>query len=246
MTVQSFQEIDQAMAATLEQADVPSPLVRGWLWVILQTIIRSFFNVWLGYRAIGFQPLEKEGGALILANHQSFLDPLLIGIPLHRPISFLARETLFHSPVLGWILRNTHVMSINQEAASTASMRQTIRALQQGYLVGIFPEGTRTENGLMNELKPGFTAIVRRAKHPIYPVGIAGAYQALPMKSGFLKPTRVRVVFGKPITLAELEQFSGRDQDAALIELVRSRIAACCDAAEIWRKTGKTPAIGEV
>ena len=87
------------MAATLEQADVPSPMVRGWLWVILQTIIRSFFNVWLGYRAIGFQPLEKEGGALILANHQSFLDPLLIGIPLHRPVSFLARETLFHSPL---------------------------------------------------------------------------------------------------------------------------------------------------
>ena len=196
--MQSFQEIDQAMAATLEQADVPSPLVRGWLWVILQTIIRSFFNVWLGYRAIGFQPLEKEGGALILANHQSFLDPLLIGIPLHRPISFLARETLFHSPVLGWILRNTHVMSINQEAASTASMRQTIRALQQGYLVGIFPEGTRVPPGQKGQYNASGAMLAHRVGCPVVPIAHnAGEFWA---RQAFLKwPGVIQIRIGPVI-----------------------------------------------
>ena len=216
-------------------------MVRGPLWFTLQVILQNFFMFWLGYRASGYKPLEKEQGALILANHQSFLDPLLVGLPLHRPISFLARDSLFRVPVVGWILKNTHVMAINQEATSTTSLRQTIQKLQHGFLVGIFPEGTRTYTGQMNEIKPGFTAIIRRAKHPIYPVGIAGAYQALPIKSWFLKPTRVRVVFGSPISVEELEKYSSRDQDAALIELVRSRIAACCESAEQWRLTGKPP-----
>ena len=229
------------MSTTPDSDDLPSPLVRGALWCTLQTILQNFFCVWLGYRSIGHEPLEKQNGALILANHQSFLDPLLVGLPLHRPISFLARDSLFRVPVIGWILKNTHVMAINQEAASTASLRQTIRKLQHGFLVGIFPEGTRTDTGQMNEIKPGFTAVIRRAKHPVYPVGIAGAYQALPIKSWFLKPTRVRVVFGKPISVEELEKYSHRDRDAELIELVRSRIAACCETAEIWRKTGRIP-----
>ncbi len=229
------------MSTSPDIAELPSPIVRGPLWWTLQTIIQNFFCFWLGYRAIGYERLEKEGGALILANHQSYLDPLLVGLPLRRPVSFLARETLFQVPVVGWILRNTHVMPINQTAASTASLRETIRRLNHGFLVGVFPEGTRTESGAIGEMKPGFAAIVRRAKHPLYPVGIAGGFQALPIKSWFLKPTRVRVVFGEPLSVEELEQYASRDRDAALIELVRTRIAACCVAAEAWRTTGIPP-----
>lgn len=218
-------------------------MARNTLWWSLQTILQSFFCFWLGYRSVGHQRLHQIDGALLLANHQSFLDPLMIGLPLRRPISFLARHSLFPVPVVGWILKNTYVMPINQEAAGTASIRDLIRRLQGGWLVGIFPEGTRTENGQMNELKPGFAAVIRRAKKPVIPIGIAGAYQALPMRSWFLKPTRVRVVFGEPITAEELERYSGRDQEPALVELVRSRIAACYDAAELWRTTGAAPTL---
>jgi len=225
--------------------ELPSPHVRGPLWATLQTLFQAVFCFWLGYRAKGYEKLEKADGALVLANHQSFLDPLLVGLPFRRPISFLARENLFDVPVVGWVLRKTHVMPINQDAASTASLRQTINKLQHGFLVGIFPEGTRTLNGELGEMKPGFAAIVRRAKRPIYPVGIAGAYQALPLGGWFLKPTRVRVVFGEPLTVEDLASYSSRDQDAALCELVRTRIAACCEAAESWRKTGTAPNGGQ-
>jgi 1-acyl-sn-glycerol-3-phosphate acyltransferase len=108
-------------------------------------------------------------------------------------------------------------------------------------LIGIFPEGTRSETGAIGELKPGFTTIVRRAKCPVIPVGISGAYQALPLGSWFLKPTRVRVVFGEPLSVEELEKFSGRGQEEALMDLVRSRIASCFEAAEAWRVSGKAP-----
>ncbi len=229
------------MSTSPEVVASDSPTVRSPLWFSLQVVIQTFFLFWLGYRATGYKRLEQEQGALILANHQSFLDPLVVGLPFRRPISFLARDSLFCIPLIGWLLKNTHVMPINQQAASTTSLRDTIRRLHAGWLVGIFPEGTRSPTGDLGELKPGFAAIIRRAKLPVYPVGISGAYQALPMGGWFLKPARVRVVFGEPLTVEILEQYASRDQEAALVELVRSRIAACCEAADVWRTTGTPP-----
>lgn len=227
------------MSAPAEPPPLPPPKTRNLLWRTLQFIIQNFFRVWLGYRARGCERLDNADGGLVLANHQSFLDPLLVGLQLHRPISYLARDSLFRVPVIGWILRKTYVMPINREAASTASLRETIRRMQHGYLVGVFPEGTRTETGEVGPFKPGFVALIRRSKQPVYPVGIAGGFQALGRKSWFLRPTRVRVVMGEPITPEQLEQYSGRDHDQALIDFVRGRVIACYQEAEDWRLAGR-------
>jgi 1-acyl-sn-glycerol-3-phosphate acyltransferase len=208
---------------------------RNLLWKAIQFVLQNFFCFWLGYRSRGNEVLDAAHGGLVLANHQSFLDPMLIGLPLHRPISYVARDSLFKVPVIGWILRQTYVMPINRGAASTVTLRETIRRMEHGFLVGMFPEGTRTETGIVGPFKPGFVALVRRAKLPVYPVGIAGAFQALGRNSWFLKPARVRVVFGQPILPEEIAQFAGRDQDQALIEFVRSRIVECYEQAEAWR-----------
>ena len=229
------------MSVTVEPPPLPPPKARNVLWRTSQLIMQNVFCFWLGYRARGQERLDEAEGGLVLANHQSFLDPLLIGLPLHRPISYVARDSLFTIPVIGWILRNTYVMPISRESASSASLRETIRRMQHGYLVGLFPEGTRTETGEVGPFKPGFVALIRRAKLPVYPVGIAGAFQALGRKSWFLKPTRVRVVVGEPISVEELAQFAGRDKDDALIEFVRSRVIECYTQAEAWR-TGATQA----
>lgn len=218
-----------------------SPLRRGPVWNLIQIVLQTFFCFWLGYRAFGYRRIDDEPGALILINHQSYLDPLLVGLPLTRPISFLARENLFDVPLVGWVLRKTHVLPINQEAAGTTSIRKLIERVNDGWLVGIFPEGTRSESGDIGVIKPGFATIVRRAKKPVIPVGISGAYQSMPMGSWFVRPVPVRVVFGDPITVEELERFPDRSQEHELIELVRERMVACHAAAEAWRTTGKPP-----
>ncbi|MBM4077956.1 MAG: 1-acyl-sn-glycerol-3-phosphate acyltransferase, partial [Planctomycetes bacterium] len=107
--------------------------------------------------------------------------------------------------------------------------------MEHGFLVGLFPEGTRSETGEVGPFKPGFVALVRRSKLPIYPVGIAGGFQALGKGSWFLKPTRVRLVFGPPITLEDLARFDSREKDEELIEFVRSRVIDCYQKAESWR-----------
>ena len=206
---------------------LPSPIRRNCLWCALQTIFRLVFTFWLRYRAYGVQRIPRTGGALLLINHQSFLDPLLVGLPLGRPVSYLARESLFTIPIVGWILRNTYVIPINRKSASTTSIKEGARRLKHGFLVGIFPEGTRARNGSVGAFKPGFVALIRRAELPVYPVGIAGANEALSRGSWLLRPRKVCVVFGEPFTREQIEELTQRGQEEKLVALSRKRIVQC-------------------
>jgi 1-acyl-sn-glycerol-3-phosphate acyltransferase len=211
-----------------------SPVRRNWVWLTLQVILRNVFGFWLMYRARGIERVPESGGGLILSNHQSFLDPLLIGLPLHRPVSFLARDTLFPVPVIGWILRHTYVMPLSRDTGGAGGIRETLRRLDEGFLVGLFPEGTRSKDGALGQLKPGFAALVRRTELPIYPVGIAGANRALCRGSLILKPHRVCVVFGEPLPAGKIAEFKQRGREVELVETVRTHIAACQQEAETW------------
>lgn len=219
-----------------------SPLRRNWVWLSFQVVIRNIFAFWLQYRARGIEKIPATGGGLILSNHQSFLDPLLIGLPLHRPVSFLARDTLFPVPVIGWILRHTYVMPLSRDTGGAAGLRETIRRLDEGFLVGLFPEGTRSPDGSLGTLKPGFAALVRRTELPIYPVGIAGAHRALGRGSILLKPHRVRVVFGEPLPADKVAELKQRGRETELVETVRAHIAACQHEAETWLSRSGFPA----
>ena len=192
---------------------------------------------WLRYRASGMDRLPKQGGGLLLINHQSHLDPLMTGLPLTRPVSYLARDTLFRVPFVGWVLRNTYVIPLNREAASTSSLREAIRRAEQGFLVGIFPEGTRSEDGKLGRLKPGVLALIRRTNVPVHPVGVAGTFQAFPRGAWFLRPSTVRVVFGEPLDPRTLEQFP-RGQDESALAYIRDRMEATQQIAEGWRRRG--------
>jgi 1-acyl-sn-glycerol-3-phosphate acyltransferase len=220
---------------------MPDPTSRNAHWRTLQFLLQNVFCCWLRYRARGMEHLPTTGGALLVINHQSFLDPLLVGLPLERPVSYLARDSLFEAPVIGWILRNTYVIPINREAASTSSLREGIRRLEQGFYLGIFPEGTRTETGAVGPLKPGFLLLLRRTEAPVIPVGIAGAFEAYPKHTWLPRPGTVRVVFGEPLFREQLLSF-GKDREDDLLAHVRDRIVACQQEAERWR-SGPWPVV---
>jgi 1-acyl-sn-glycerol-3-phosphate acyltransferase len=212
------------------------PTCRNIVWFTSQMVLRLVFTTWLQYRARGIEKIPAEGGGLLLINHQSFLDPLLVGLPLTRPVSYLARNSLFRVPVIGWILRHTYVLPINREAASSTTIREAVRRMNEGFLVGIFPEGTRSDDGSIGALKPGFVALIRRTRLPVVPVGIAGAGDALPRHSWFLRPTRVRVVFGEPISPDEIRASLRHGQEGRLLALAQRAITHCQQEAETWRR----------
>jgi 1-acyl-sn-glycerol-3-phosphate acyltransferase len=199
-------------------------LSQGLFWV--------FSAVWLRLRVAGLEHVPREGGGLLLSNHQSFLDPLVIAVRLARPVSYIARTTLFGVPVVGWFLRRMFVIPINREFGSTAVVREALTRMHEGCLVGIFPEGTRSMGGRVGEFKPGFAALVRRTDLPIYPVGVAGADRAFGRGSWFIKPYRVSVVFGRPLLPAEFSGFCERGREHELVAQIRDRIVVCQREAE--------------
>lgn len=214
---------------------LPDPYDPNWVWRTLRFLFQNVFVFWMDYRARGDENLPR-GGGLVLANHQSFLDPLLIGVGLDRPVSFLARNTLFHVPVVGWVLRNTYVMPINRETAGTESIREGVRRMNHGFLVGIFPEGTRTQDGGIGMMKPGFISLVRRAQAPVVPVGIAGARHVMPRGAVVPRARSIRIVFGEPLEGEELRRLCERGNEQEFVDVVKARIQVCVDRAERWRR----------
>ncbi len=221
--------------ASAGRAALPDPLRRNWFWFTAQQIAQFFFTIWFRYRAIGIENLPP-GGALLIVNHQSFLDPLMVGLPLSRPVSFLARENLFRVPVVGWILKQLYGIPISRERGGTESLRESIRRMEHGFLVGIFPEGTRSPDGKLREMKPGFVALVRRANVPVIPVAVAGAYESFPRDAKFPRPGRIRVVFGQPMDPVRLAELSHPGREDELVEWTRSLIQDCLDKAYAHRQ----------
>lgn len=160
-------------------------------------------------------------------------DPPLVGLTCPRRMNYLARETLFRVPLLAPLIRFLDAIPIDREGTGLSGLKETLRRLKRGELVLIFPEGTRTSDGEVAPLKPGFIAVARRSKVPLIPVGLDGAYQAWPRTARLPRTGRIGVSIGQPITTDEVAQLS----DDALVQLLESRIRACHAAARLLRTT---------
>lgn len=170
----------------------------------------SAFAMVLGFslRIRGSRHVPRTGPVLLIANHQSFLDPDLVGLAARRHLAYLARKTLFEHSAFAWLIRMLNAVPIDQEGVGIEGLRVTVQLLQAGQAVVVFPEGNRSEDGGMQPLQPGISLLIKRAQPTIVPVGIAGAYHAwsrwrkLPLPSPLFLPATKRtiaVVVGKPL-----------------------------------------------
>ena len=174
-------------------------------------------------RCEGRDLIPKEGGILVCSNHQSLLDPVLVGLGCDRRMNYLARDTLFRSPAFGWLIRWYDAIPIQRDGFGIAGIKETLKRLKRGEMVLIFPEGTRTLDGTIAPLKPGFCSLARRGKVSLLPVGLAGAYEVWPRGSKFPRRGTIRLRFGDPITPTEVAAMS----DEELIDCLQSRISEC-------------------
>ena len=197
------QEISES-SSEASQAFTRTRHFRSLVWLLIHAIVYIPCRVWCRTRVIGRENLRADCGGILLVNHQSYLDPLLVGVRLSRAVSYLARDSLFRVPCLGWILRKTFVIPISRTAFRGGSIRAAMERLDQGYLVGIFPEGTRS-SGPPSRFRAGFLSLVRRSNVPVYPVAIWGADRVFPKGAWFVRPGEVRVVYGEPLTDSEMD-----------------------------------------
>lgn len=179
------------------------------------------------WTAIGALDLRVEGRehlvhpALIASTHQSLLDPVLVGLIANHKILYLARKSLFRNPLFGAFLRYNGVIPLDREGGGLAGLRQTLSAIQGGQSVLMFPEGTRTPDGSLQEVKPGFLVLARRAGVPVVPMAIVGAYDVLPRGRSAPGWHPVAMVVGKPLPPSAFQKGSDGESIARLQSALR-------------------------
>jgi len=155
-----------------------------WYKYIVYELVRliSYPSLTLGWsmRVVGSRRIPPTGPALLIANHQSFFDPPVIGNSTLRHLSFLARKSLFRNRFFGWLIDALNAVPVDQEGVGKEGIKEILAQLQAGRAVVVFPEGERTYDGQMLPLKPGISLLIKRVKAPIIPIGIAGAYDCWP------------------------------------------------------------------
>ncbi|MEX2216759.1 MAG: lysophospholipid acyltransferase family protein [Phycisphaeraceae bacterium] len=182
----------------------------SWLRFLWWHMVR--FPFWVAFKLFYFLSvsrrdlLPREGPTLIVANHESFLDPVIIGLSTGlRPMHSLARSTLYHNFFFGWMIRSVNAIPVERGTADIGSMRRCIEVLQQGKLLALFPEGTRSETGDIAPFKPGVLLLIKRAKPKVVPMAITGSLRAWPKGKKIPRLfKRVRAKFGEPIDADKL------------------------------------------
>ena len=195
-----------------------------WLgWMAFGAAFRTLF----GLRIIGRENLITEGPVLVASNHQSFLDPPLIGNLYETEMVFLARKTLFVG-FFKWLYPQWNAIPVDQDRPDMSSLKTIIRKLKEGHRVLVFPEGARTLDGEIGEAAPGIGLIAAKSGAVIQPVRISGAREALPRGSARIHFARITVSVGPAIYLTTDEQTApnGKDDYERITEKIMCAISA--------------------
>ena len=192
------------------------------LYGILKPVAVALMRAWFGLRVRGAEHVPASGPALIVSNHQSILDPPIIGGAARRQIYFLAKAELFRIPVFGWLIRALHARPVRREGSDPRALRTAAQLLDEGKALLVFPEGTRSVNGRLGEGKPGVGMLAVTSGAPVVPAYVSGTFEALPKGSSWPRRSQVSVSFGpalhfKPQSGADRKE---RYREAAL-EMMR-------------------------
>ncbi|EAQ82488.1 lysophospholipid acyltransferase family protein [Blastopirellula marina] len=166
-------------------------------------------------RVYGRENWPTDGGGLVCPNHQSYLDPLLIGLTCDRRLNFLARQSLFKFP-LSWIIQSLDSIPVDRDGSGLAGLKETLKRLKRGELVLIFPEGTRTPDGKIGPLKSGFIPLARRGGVPIIPIAVDGAFDAWPKQAKLPQRSVIHIRIAPPISHETLQTMSDEELLAEL------------------------------
>lgn len=224
----------------MKPAPVPPPdllywLIQGaprWLWRLVGTA-----------SVLGKENIPSTGPFLLIANHQSVMDPLLIQSLCPRPMHAMAKSTQFRTPAIGWIMTHCYGFPVRRFQVDPQAVRVTLRRLAAGYPVAIYIEGERTWDGNLQEPRSGTVRVALKAGAPILPCAIAGAYDVWPRWDRKFQRGHICISFGKPFRLPKLDRRDQREAalpaaTATIMEAIRQELKAaetCLETASAAR-----------
>jgi 1-acyl-sn-glycerol-3-phosphate acyltransferase len=212
---------------------------------LLYWVLRTLFSV--EYHGLEYVP--ERGAVIIAGNHPSYLDPLLVMVPIQRHIRYMAWDALFRVPLLGRVIRAMGAFPVDlRKGKGEAAFQQALKILRAGDALGIFPEGGRSERGPMGELKTGTARLAIATGAPIVPVTIGGASRAWPKWKLLPKPAKIIVRFHPPLALDPAECATrGEEREyhyevmARVAKAINRSLAPALRGAESWERWYRQP-----
>ena len=179
--------------------------MRSWFYHPGSAIIGFVSRLLWDARIEGVENLPRTGPFILVTNHTSNLDPLMMGWArgnqVDRVVHFMAKAEMRSWPFLGWLATQSGVYFVRRGERDRAAQQFSLDALAEGRPIAIFPEGTRSRTGRLREGKPGAALLAMRSGAPIVPAGISGTQRIFPTGSWFPRASKVRIRIGTPFTL---------------------------------------------
>ena len=219
-----------AMAEFHVPPDVPAP--SPWYRFLRRICHVTFCAAWQ-VRVFGRRYEPASGAALYISNHQSFLDPVLVGLGLSRPVNYMARDSLFRFPLFKQLIESLNAFPVRRGHADVGALKEAMRRLRRGEQVLVFAEGTRTVDGRIGPLLPGVAMLARRAAEWTVPVVLDGAFEAWPRGRALPGPGSIVVRYGRCISRDEARGHKAEE----FVRHVRARLIAL--QADVRRRVGR-------
>jgi 1-acyl-sn-glycerol-3-phosphate acyltransferase len=188
---------------------------------VAHTVVRVWARLYLGFRTSGSERMPPAGPTIVACNHLSYLDPPLVGISFSRRLRFAAKAELFKIPLFCSLIAALGSVPIARGRPDRAGFRRLERILRSGQALLVFPEGTRSPHGRLLPAEPGVGLLVLRTRAQVLPVAIVGSDRALSRNSCVIRPARVALKVGEPLSFHE---YHGRPIDRQSAAEVADRI----------------------
>jgi 1-acyl-sn-glycerol-3-phosphate acyltransferase len=202
-----------------------SHVVSDIVYTGVKILAWSSFHSYFRLRTFGVEEAPRRGPLLVASNHVSGLDPIIIGVGLRQRVYFLARETLLRG-FWGWLMQVAGARPIRRDSADRTAIGLALELLGRGDTVVMFPEGTRSRTGEVQEVRHGIGMIAARANCPVLPVYIAGARELLPQGRNLPKPGRLALFAGTVLSPDSIPRSeNARDHYAEIAGRVHAALA---------------------
>ncbi len=190
------------------------------------SVLRLFCKVFFKYEVIGIENVPLEGNVIIAANHKSNLDPIFVASSMTtREVAAIAKKELFDHKVLGFILKKLNTIPIDRENTGISTVKQILRAIKDGYVLGLFPEGTRVRGKEFGQAKAGISLFASKGKANVVPISVISSYKLF---------SRVKIYIGEPIDMSQYfrAKLTNEDHERISEEIMQVIIKNYCEQAD--------------
>ena len=203
------------------------PFEKTRMYYLSRAVLRVLFRILGGITSVGEENIPRTGGVILAPNHISYVDPPAVGCRMSRQVHFMAKEELFRVPILRTWMRMVGAFPVRRGTADRRALKRAIELVDEGKVVCIFPEGTRSPDGKLQAPELGIGLVALKSRAPVTPALMVDTDKVLPPHSKLLRFHPIKIVYGEPLTFPDL--YEVRETRQVLEEVGRRVMAAIAD-----------------